>query len=119
MNRQQAVKLVYTNYKGETSERHIIPKGMNWGSTPWHPEPQWLVVAYDLDKKAYRDFALRDFRGPMEVVSKAHDRVAELEQEKKETGEKTAELLRRLVEFDSIEQIRDYISTTLVGVPGA
>lgn len=54
------VTITYTNYRGETSERNIIPEKIWYGSTEWHPEPQWLLTALDLDKKASRDFAMKD-----------------------------------------------------------
>ncbi|WKT94522.1 hypothetical protein QYR01_10485 [Brucella anthropi] len=53
----------YTNYRGETSERTITPIRPWFGSTEWHPEPQWLLRAYDHNKGAERDFALKDFGG--------------------------------------------------------
>lgn len=55
------ITLTYTNYRGETSERTITPIRPWFGSTEWHPEPQWLLLAYDHDKSAERDFALKDF----------------------------------------------------------
>jgi hypothetical protein len=51
----------YTNWRGETSRRRIIPKSVRYGSTEWHPEPQWLLRAWDDDKQADREFALKDF----------------------------------------------------------
>ena len=56
----------YTNYRGETSERTITPIRPWFGSTEWHPEPQWLLRAYDHNKGAERDFALKDLgrKGP-------------------------------------------------------
>jgi hypothetical protein len=51
----------YTNWRGETSRRRIIPKSVRYGSTEWHPEPQWLLLAWDDDKQADREFALKDF----------------------------------------------------------
>lgn len=51
----------YTNYRGETAERTIVPRSIRFASTEWHPEPQWLLLAFDLDRNADRDFALRDF----------------------------------------------------------
>lgn len=53
--------VLYTNYRGETSERTITPIRPWFGSTEWHPEPQWLLRAYDHGKDAERDFALKDF----------------------------------------------------------
>ncbi|TWD58148.1 hypothetical protein FB480_101903 [Agrobacterium vitis] len=57
----QPITLTYTNYRGETSQRTIKPKRVWFGSTEWHPEPQWLLTAFDVDKGADRDFALKDF----------------------------------------------------------
>ncbi len=53
-------RITYTNYKGETAERHIRPTGrrMFFGAPEWHPQPQWLLEAYDLDKQAERVFAM-------------------------------------------------------------
>ena len=56
----QAITFTYTNWRGETSIRKAIPMGMEWGSTEWHPEPGWLLNAYDLEKQAERQFALKD-----------------------------------------------------------
>lgn len=52
----------YKNYRGEISRRRIRPSGMEirFGSTEWHPEPQLLMLAYDLDKESFREFAVRD-----------------------------------------------------------
>lgn len=55
------VTLTYTNWRGQTAERTIIPIRVWWGSTPWHPEPQWLLTAVDAEKGLERDFALKDF----------------------------------------------------------
>ena len=59
----QPAKITYTNYRGETAERTITPKRTWFGISDWHPEPQWFLTAFDHDKNADRDFALRDF-GP-------------------------------------------------------
>jgi len=56
----QAVVIAYTNYRNEVSVRQIIPKEIYFGSNQWHKEPQWLLKAYDLDKKADRHFAMAD-----------------------------------------------------------
>lgn len=65
----EPVALTYTNYRGETSVRRITPMGIHFGSTDWHPEPQWLVRAYDHDKQATRDFAFKDFGKPVDVAA--------------------------------------------------
>jgi len=56
------VNIVYTNYRGETGLRKIIPKRIWFGSTDWHPEEQWLLDAYDVNKNGDRSFALKDIR---------------------------------------------------------
>lgn len=47
----------YENYRGEVGRRTVIPKGMSFGSTEYHTEPQWLLDAWDVDKQADRTFA--------------------------------------------------------------
>ena len=61
------IRILYTNWRGETSVRRIVPwnsaggnKAMWFGTTDWHPGPQWFVSAYDLDKEDFRDFAQAD-----------------------------------------------------------
>lgn len=57
---EEQVTIVYTNYKGETAVRRIVPEKIWFGATEWHPEPQWLLDAFDSDKQATRSFALKD-----------------------------------------------------------
>lgn len=68
------VTLTYTNYRGETSERTIVPKRIWFGATEWHPEPQWLLTDFDFEKGADRDFALKDFGG-QSIKASYQDRV--------------------------------------------
>lgn len=56
----EAVKIGYTNWRGEYAEREIVPMRPWFGSTEWHPEPQWLLEAWDVAKGAERDFAIKD-----------------------------------------------------------
>lgn len=52
------VTILYTNHRGETAVRRITPIAREWfGSSDWHPEPQWLFTAFDMEKEAFRDFA--------------------------------------------------------------
>lgn len=60
MTDPREISMVYTNYKGETSTRRIVPGNIYWGKTKWHPEDQWLMKAFDLDKWESRDFVLKD-----------------------------------------------------------
>lgn len=57
---KSVVVIRYTNYRGETAERRIIPMRIRFGSSEWHPEEQWLLDAFDLDRGADRSFALKD-----------------------------------------------------------
>lgn len=59
------ITLTYTNWRGEAADRTIIPRHVWFGSTEWHPEPQWLLRATDVEKNAERDFALKDFSIPL------------------------------------------------------
>jgi predicted DNA-binding transcriptional regulator YafY len=59
---RKAVKIIYTNYRGETARREIIPQRLWFGATKWHPDEQWLLDAIDVDKKSPRSFALRDIK---------------------------------------------------------
>lgn len=60
MDKDRIIYIYYRNHRGESSWRQITPGWMYFGSTKWHPEQQWLMIAYDHDKQADRDFALRD-----------------------------------------------------------
>ncbi len=52
----------YVNWKGERSERTIQPIRLEFGSNEWHPVPQWLLFAYDIDKADYRRFAFESIK---------------------------------------------------------
>lgn len=54
-------KFIYKNYAGLVSERTVIPYSVWFGATKWHPEPQFFLNAFDVDKNELRDFALEDF----------------------------------------------------------
>jgi predicted DNA-binding transcriptional regulator YafY len=58
----QSVRIVYTNYRGETAMREIVPQRIWYGKTEWHPDEQWLLDAVDLEKGAPRSFAMKDIR---------------------------------------------------------
>lgn len=60
----EPVALTYRNWRGEVAERTIIPRRVWFGATDWHPEPQWLLTAFDTEKGADLDFALKDFGQP-------------------------------------------------------
>lgn len=52
------VDIDYTNWRGERAIRRIIPIDLHFDANQWHPEPQWLLLAYDVEKDADREFAM-------------------------------------------------------------
>lgn len=90
------ITLTYTNYRGETSERAITPIRPWFGSTEWHPEQQWFLRAYDHDKGAERDFALKDFgrQQPSAAHQLTLEKAAQVLDAKAEEYEKEARDLR-------------------------
>ncbi|MCS5737517.1 hypothetical protein [Herbiconiux daphne] len=52
--------IMYTNWKGEKRQRQIKPINLWYGSTEFHPEPQMLLLALDVEKNQLRDFAVKD-----------------------------------------------------------
>lgn len=60
----EPLTFIYRNWRGEVAERRVIPREIHFGATEWHPEPQWLLRAFDMDKGAERDFAMKDISHP-------------------------------------------------------
>lgn len=60
----QRLTFDYTNHRGETATRRVECNGSPafWGATDWHPEPQWLLAMFCLDRKEWRAFAMKDMR---------------------------------------------------------
>ena len=54
------ITMTYRNWRGEVAQRTIRPVALWFGKTDWHPEPGWLLNAWDCDKGERRDFALAD-----------------------------------------------------------
>ncbi len=52
----------YVNYKGVRAWRHIRPCDFSWGMNEFHPEWQWLLSAYDMEKRLWRTFAMKDIK---------------------------------------------------------
>lgn len=57
-----AVKIDYTNFRGERKTYTILPKpgSLRFASNAWHPEPQWIIEAADLERDVERHFAVKD-----------------------------------------------------------
>jgi hypothetical protein len=58
----------YRNYRGEEGYRRVHPISVRFGTSEWHKEPQWLMLADDVganDDPAdikRREFAMRDIQ---------------------------------------------------------
>lgn len=53
-------RFFYRNHRGEEGMRSVIPVAVRFGATEWHPKDQWLLRAFDLEKRAEREFAMAD-----------------------------------------------------------
>ncbi len=71
----QVVVIDYTNWRGERSERRIIPnmESLWFGFNDWHREAQWLLDAYDVEKGELRTFAMRDIHSWHSVSDRASE----------------------------------------------
>jgi hypothetical protein len=54
------INFMYTNWKGVLSKRQAIIKGFLFGANDYHPEYQFFIIGFDLDKLEYRHFAVKD-----------------------------------------------------------
>lgn len=54
----QRLSFPYNNYRGETSQRIVEFRGLDFGSNEWYPEEQWFMRCFDEEKNAFRSFAL-------------------------------------------------------------
>lgn len=50
----------YKNYKGKSAYRKVLNPRVWFGTTIYHPDPQWFLTAYDTEKDDIRDFAIKD-----------------------------------------------------------
>ena len=66
----ETLRFRYKNYKGEVSDRSVIPIRIVVKKSQYHNggKPCWIMVAFDLDKEALRDFALSDIQEYYSIV---------------------------------------------------
>jgi len=58
---KDTITFTYKNYKGDFSERTVIPERIKYGYSQYHgPHDLCLLWAYDVNKEQYRDFAIKD-----------------------------------------------------------
>jgi len=92
----------YTNHRGETDWRWFVPIKLWTGSTEWHPEEQLFLRAYDADKSAMRDFAVKDFEeGTVEsMIKSVHSEPVPLSYELARFGDHDRIVIDRAVQED-------------------
>jgi hypothetical protein len=54
------VEFDYVNHKGERETRRVCFHRIEWTATEYHKQPQFIVFAHDMDRRADRGFAMRD-----------------------------------------------------------
>ena len=73
MMAESLVEIDYTNWRGRRGVRQINPDGtMLFGSNEWHPEPQWLLGALDMNDGKYKLFALAGIHSWKAVTTKPY-----------------------------------------------
>lgn len=58
----KTLRFTYTNYRGETAEREVVPMDFWFGESFFHTGPQWFLKAFDVEKATIRDFAMADIK---------------------------------------------------------
>ncbi len=56
----EAITIEYTNHRGETAYRDIVPEKLRYGRSPFHEGEQWFLEGKDIFKQADRSFACCD-----------------------------------------------------------
>lgn len=60
----KVISVCYTNWRGETRMRRLIPHTIAFQATEWHPgAPQWMMLATDAESGSYRWYPLQHLRG--------------------------------------------------------
>ncbi len=57
---KKIIEFKYKNYKNEISWRRVEPISIEFKSTEYHPQEQWILNGIDQDKMAERSFAVID-----------------------------------------------------------
>lgn len=58
----RAIVFYYRNYRGEEGYRCAIPISFRFGTSEYHDRPQMLMLAFDTEKNAEREFAVCDIK---------------------------------------------------------
>lgn len=63
------LSFLYVNYEGKQSIRNVSPLSVRFGTSDWHAEPQWLMAAWDMDRCAHREFAMKDMTEVIQIAA--------------------------------------------------
>jgi predicted DNA-binding transcriptional regulator YafY len=58
----QKLEFDYLNWRGEQARRCVNPLSIRFGTSEWYRDPTWLLMAWDIDKKDRREFAIDRMR---------------------------------------------------------
>ena len=62
------VRFRYRNHKGIEEIRTVRPIRIWFGSSAWHPDSQWLLEGFDLERMQTRDYAMSGILGDWKVL---------------------------------------------------
>lgn len=60
---KRTAQFTYTNWRGETEVRHVVPTEISHQATEYYPVPQWIMAGWDKDRQAQREFAMNRMWG--------------------------------------------------------
>lgn len=60
ISKGDCIEFTYVNWEGETAIREVIVEGLLFGSNNYHTDEQFLLEAFDINKKEMRTFAIKD-----------------------------------------------------------
>lgn len=100
----EKLQFPYTNYAGKYGIRTVEPIRIYFGATEWHPEPQWFLEAFDIEKQAVRDFAFSGIGNADGKIGQAYQVVGLLLDK---TGDFVSEEGQRALNYFSDEKAYD------------
>lgn len=59
MRNKRIITFWYKNYRGKKRMRRARPLSIRWGVNVLHLNPQWLMLAIDVETGKTREFAMR------------------------------------------------------------
>lgn len=54
----QRIRFPYLNHKDLMETRDVVFQGVQYGANEYYPKPEWFLHCYDLDRQAFRSFAV-------------------------------------------------------------